>query len=45
MAAGTALAGVTLGRWGPTPLLVLSPLLPFAAALGSLWPRRARSAC
>lgn len=43
MAAGTALAGVTLGRWGPTPLLVLAPLLPLAAALGSLW-RRARSA-
>ncbi|HEU4410006.1 MAG TPA: hypothetical protein VFS43_32425 [Polyangiaceae bacterium] len=35
MAAGTALAGATLGRFGPGPLLVLAPLLPFAASLGS----------
>lgn len=36
MAAGTALAGATLRRWGPGPLLALAPLLPFVAALASV---------
>jgi MFS family permease len=36
IAAGTALAGATLGRFGPAPLLVLAPLLPLVATFAAV---------